>query len=59
MFCGHGSGLTEFKEINSSLVASDVEVVVEKPTGLESQLCEIVTPIITKKDATTRFENLL
>lgn len=51
-------GLTELEEVHSSLVTSDVEVVVQKSIGLEPQLREVVTPIITQNNEATGFEEL-
>ena len=48
-------GFTEFEEVDACLVSTDVEVVVEQPTTLEAELCEIIPSIVAHEDPTAGF----
>jgi len=49
---------TQFKEIDTSFVSTNIEIVFQKSTCLESQLCEIMAAIIPEQYESTWFQHL-
>ena len=41
---------TKLKEVHPRLIATDVKILLEEPTFLESQLCEVVSAVIAQYD---------
>ena len=49
---------TELEEVDASLVTTYVQIIVEETAALESQLSEVVTTVIPKKESAARLEEL-
>ena len=54
----HHESRTKVEEVYPSLVASDVEVVLQQAARFETQLRQIVPTIVSEEHQTTWFEHL-